>query len=79
MRDLPDHDIAATQPRSAALREAAEPVDDLAGRLDHRADAVRFEGPAALRRRAAMAERKLRTVAIARELRALSHSDPDRC
>jgi len=79
MRDLPDHDTAAARQLSATLRESAERVHELAVGLDHRTDALGFEGPAALRLRAAMAERKLRAMAIGRELHELAHHNDQHC
>jgi hypothetical protein len=79
MRDLPNHDTSAARQLSATLRESAERVHELAVQLDHRTDALRFDGPAALRLRTAMAERKLRAVAIARELHELAHTNDQHC
>ena len=73
MRDEPPiTDPVATRELAARLRAGAEHVHDRATRLDRRLDALRFEGPAALRLRAAGAERKLRANQIAEELRNLA-------
>jgi succinylarginine dihydrolase len=72
MRDFPSADPAAVRTLAARLRSDAERLHDQAQRLDHRLDALNFEGPAALRLRAAMTERKLRALAVAGELRELS-------
>jgi hypothetical protein len=73
MRDeTPITDPVATRELAARLRAASEHVHDRALRLDRRLDALRFEGPAALRLRAAGAEQKLRANQIAGELQDLA-------
>jgi hypothetical protein len=79
MRDIPLTDPAAVRTLAARLRADAEQLHEQAQRLEHRLDAVRFEGPAALRLRAAMAERKLRGAAIAGELRNLAELAEHSC
>jgi hypothetical protein len=79
MRDTPTTDPAAARQLAMTLRDSAERVHELAIRLDHHTDALRFEGPAALRLRATMAERKLRAMAISNELRELAHTHEQHC
>jgi hypothetical protein len=83
MRDIPTTDPVASREMAARLRAGAERVHDLARRLDHRLDALEFEGPAALRVRAEGVERKLRANQIADELRdvaaSLSHGGGETC
>jgi hypothetical protein len=78
MSDSPVSDPAATREVAVRLRADAERLHDRTRRLDQRLDALEFQGPAALRMRAAAVERKLRADQIAEELRdvsvALSHS-----
>lgn len=62
------HDPAEIRRQAALLRSAAETIEILVERLDHRVDAMEFEGPAALRFRAAMEERGRRGHRAAREL-----------
>jgi hypothetical protein len=63
-------DPEAIRALSARLRAAAERVEDRMHGLDARVDDLTFHGPAALRLRAAMAERGIRGRRIAAELRA---------
>ena len=79
MPEMPTTDPAALRTLAAKLRADAERVRDAAQRLDHRLDALTLEGPAALRLRATMVERKLRAAAIAGELRDLSDLTDQSC
>ena len=78
MQDTPISDPAAGRELAMRLHAAGERLNERARALDHRLDALEFEGPAALRLRIAAAEHKLRDEQIAGELRdvatALSHS-----
>jgi hypothetical protein len=69
MLDNPHGDPVAASELAARLRAAADRVDDSARRLDARLDDLTFEGPAALRLRAAIVERRLRAARIADDLR----------
>jgi hypothetical protein len=69
MRDYPTSDPVATRELAGRLRAGGDRIHDQAGRLDRKLDSLQFEGPAALRLRAAGAERKLRANQIAEELR----------
>jgi uncharacterized protein YukE len=79
MRDIPLSDPAALRALAARLRADAERLHDAAQRLDHRLDALTLEGPAALRLRATMAERKLRAAAIVAELRDVAELSDQTC
>jgi hypothetical protein len=70
--DTPHTDPAAAAEVAARLRAAADQVDEQARRLDARLDDLTFQGPAALRLRAAMVERCLRATRVADALRELA-------
>ena len=70
--DAPQSDPAEIRRQAAVLRTAAETIEILAERLDHRVDATDVEGPAAQRFRAAMEDRTRRARRAARELEELS-------
>jgi hypothetical protein len=72
MSDSPAADPAATRDVAVRLRADAERLHDRTRHLDQRLDALEFQGPAALRMRAATVERKLRADQIAAELRDIS-------
>jgi WXG100 family type VII secretion target len=70
--DAPLADPAAMRHQAARLRSAAEQVSHLVERLDQRAMAMEFQGPAADRFRASMADRATRGRRVAHELTELS-------
>lgn len=72
MQDTPISDPAAGRELAMRLRAAGERVHERTRMLDHRLDALEFEGPAALRLRVAAAERKLRAEQISVELREIA-------
>jgi uncharacterized protein YukE len=64
----PHVDPAAMRARAAAIRLNAESLRALGERLDRRVDGLVYEGPAAVRFRAAAVERSHRTRGAVREL-----------
>jgi hypothetical protein len=72
MLDTPSADPAAMLAFAARVRLNAERVHELSRRLDARVEALHFEGPAAVRLHAEMAERKLRARGVADELQELA-------
>lgn len=67
MHDLPI-DAATLRSHSAVLRAAAEDLARVADRVGHRVDTMHFEGPAASRFRAQMADRTTRLRRVATEV-----------
>jgi WXG100 family type VII secretion target len=65
-------DPAAMRHQAARLRSAAEEVSHLVERIDQRATAMDFQGPAADRFRVSMADRAARGRRVAHELTELS-------
>jgi uncharacterized protein YukE len=68
MLDTPPSDPAAVLAFAARVRLNAERVHAQLRRLDARVDALNFEGPAAVRLHADMAERKVRAHRVAEDL-----------
>jgi uncharacterized protein YukE len=67
MEDL-QADPTAMRTRAAAMRQSAESLRALGQRIDRRVEGLRFEGPAAMRFRAAAAERSQRAMGAAHRL-----------
>jgi uncharacterized protein YukE len=59
--------------QAARLRAAADAVDEASHRLDLRVDSLHYEGPAAQRFRAAMADRQHRAQRLAHRLQQVAH------
>jgi uncharacterized protein YukE len=70
--DSTNGDPAAMQAHAAKLRQAAETVQTHGRKLDHKVDSTHFEGAAANRFRAAMAERSARARTAADRLNDLA-------
>jgi len=70
--DAPVTDPAAMLQRAAALRATAEQVTSTVERLDRRVETMHYQGPAADRFRAAMADRSLRGRRAVQELNDLA-------
>lgn len=70
--DSSGYDPAEARRQAALLRTAAETIETLVERLDRRFDSMDFEGPAAVRFRAAMEDRSRRARRAARDLEDLS-------
>jgi uncharacterized protein YukE len=70
------HDPAEIRRQAALLRSAAETIELLVQRLDHRVESMTFEGPAAVRFKAAMHDRRQRGNRVANELEELATRFP---
>ena len=66
------HDPAEIRRQAAIMRSAAETIELLVERLDQRIDGMTFEGPAALRFKASMEDRRRRGRSVARNLEELA-------
>jgi hypothetical protein len=65
-------DPAALRTEAAAVRNSSESLRGLAERLDRRAETLAFQGPGALRFRAAIAERSRRATLAAQQMEELA-------